>query len=68
MTDNDCKPFFKQKLMELLLNNTINEAAILLENVTVLESKWSKITDIFLYNVFQNSKVVAALVAVKRNI
>ena len=38
MTDNDCKPFFKQKLMELLLNNTINEAAILLENVTVLES------------------------------
>lgn len=68
MTDNDCKPFSKQKLMELLLSNTINEAAILLENVTVLESKWSKITDIFLYNVFQNSKVVAALVAAKRNI
>ena len=68
MTDNDCKPFSKQKLMELLLSNTINEAAILVENViTVLESKWSKI-NIFLYNVFQNSKVVAALVAAKRNI
>lgn len=38
--------------MELLLSNIINEVVILLENVMVFESKWSKIIDIFFYNVF----------------